>query len=98
MTGAAFIGDELTGAGFRLAGMRVHLADPEHPDRQFQQVLSEAGFVILTNEVANRLPPTRLREAVARARPPVAIVPAVGSEERGPDLEREVRVTLGMEA
>lgn len=98
MTGTAFIGDELTGAGFRLAGVRVHLADPENPDTLFQQVLSDADFVIMTYDLANRLPPAQLEAAVARARPPVALVPAVGSAERGPDLERDVRLTLGMEA
>ncbi len=98
MKETAFIGDELTGAGFRLSGIRVHIADPEQPEELFQQVLSEAGFVILTHEVANRLPPAGLQAAVARARPPVAIVPAVASAEPGPDLAREVRITLGMEA
>ncbi len=98
MAGAAFIGDELTGVGFRLAGLHTHAPEPEQLAGLFQQLLAEASFVIVTQEVADRLPPAQLRDAVALARPPVAIVPAAVSAAPGPDLEREVRITLGMEA
>jgi len=98
MAEVAFIGDELTAAGFRLAGLRVYTADPERLAEQFRQVLSEALLVIVTGEVADQLPQAQFRQAVALARPPVAVVPAAVSPAEGLDLEREVHVTLGMEA
>jgi vacuolar-type H+-ATPase subunit F/Vma7 len=98
MASATFIGDEFTGAGFRLAGLRVLTPDPERTGEVFRQALTEASLVIITGDIAARLAETELNDAVKLAAPPVAVVPAASGKAPGPDLVREVRMTLGMEA
>lgn len=98
MEGATFIGDELTGAGFRLAGLRVLNPDPERLLESFRQALAEASLLILSREAADLLPRVELYEAVLQAAPPVAIVAAAGAAGGESELVREVRIALGMEA
>ena len=95
---ATFIGDEMTGAGFRLAGLRVHSPEPEHLPEVFRTALAEASLVIMTGEFAGQLPAGELRQAMTRARPPVAIVAAATSTLGETELVHEVRTALGMEA
>jgi vacuolar-type H+-ATPase subunit F/Vma7 len=92
-----FIGDELTGAGFRLGGVRVLEAVPDTVESVFRRALDEAPLVIVTAEVAGDLPAQLVEEAVALATPPVAIVPAASGGPPLPDMEREVRAALGVE-
>lgn len=98
MKAATFIGDELTGAGFRLAGLRVQTPDPERLLEVFRQALLEASLLIVTQEFASRIPTPELYEAVMRAEPPVAIVAQATRAGGESELVREVHITLGMEA
>jgi vacuolar-type H+-ATPase subunit F/Vma7 len=98
MTAATFIGDEMTAAGFRLAGLRVHSPDPEKLSTVFRSALVEANLVILTGDVAAQLPAGELKQAITRAQPPVAIVSAAISAAGESELVHEVRTALGMEA
>lgn len=92
-----FIGDELTGAGFRLAGIRVIQPEPDALEGVFNRALEEAPLVILTAGFASELPAHLVEEAVGRAAPPVAIVPAASGGPPLPDMEHEVRAALGVE-
>lgn len=98
MDGATFIGDEFTGAGFRLAGLRVLNPDPERLLESFRQALVDAPLLILSREAADQLPKTELYQAIREARPPVAVVAAAGGATAEAELAREVRTALGMEA
>ena len=97
MTLCTFIGDELTGAGFRLAGIRVVEATADVVEEVFRRALEDAPLIMLTAEVADTLPAALVEAAVGRADPPVAIVPAAGAGPSLPDMEREVRAALGVE-
>lgn len=92
-----FIGDELTGAGFRLAGIRVVEAAADTVESVFRRALDDAPLVILTAGVAADLPADLVEGAVGRAGPPVAIVPAASGGPPLPDMERKVRAALGVE-
>lgn len=98
MDGATFIGDEFTGAGFRLAGLRVLNPDPERLLESFRQALVDAPLLLLSREVADLLPKSELYEAILKARPPVAVVAAAAGSGGEAELVREVRIALGMEA
>lgn len=98
MKAATFIGDELTGAGFRLAGLRVQSPDPDKLLEVFRQALLEASLLIVTQEFAARIPTPELYDAITRAEPPVAIVAEAASRSGESELVREVRIALGMEA
>lgn len=93
-----FIGDELTGAGFRLAGLRVFEAGPGEVEPLFRQALDQAPLVIITARASSDLPPSLLEDAVSRAQPPVTIVPEAVGGPALPDIEHEVRAALGVES
>ena len=98
MSAPEFIGDELSAAGFRLAGLLVHPASADTIAACFDECLSRAPLVILTMDAAALLPPGRLDEAISAADPPVAVlVPLVGGAP-APDLELSVRRALGVES
>ncbi len=86
-----FIGDELTGLGFRLAGLEVH-----HEANRFEAALAGAPLVIVTAEIAAELPPGLLGRARRAARPPVAVIADVRGRHRAPDPAHQVRRTLGV--
>jgi len=98
MSVPVFIGDELSGAGFRLAGLRVFEATAEELVSDFRRALESAPLVIITTRVANDLPRVLVQTAVRRARPPVAIIPEVVGGPPLPDVERDVRAALGVES
>lgn len=97
MSAPVFIGDELTGAGFQLAGLQVLQATPETLASGFRSAIARAPLVIITAEVAGQLPRAELDEAILRSRPPVTIVPAAVGGAEMPALEHEVRLALGVE-
>lgn len=98
MSVPVFIGDELTGAGFRLAGLRVFEASPENVESYFMQALEQAPLVIITARVSSGLPRSLVEDAVRRARPPVTIVPEAVGGPPLPDVEHDVRLALGVES
>ena len=83
-----FIGDRLTAAGFRLAGLKPRVATPEEAPGVFRDALKAGGPVLITASCAAGLPPGELDRAVRAASPPVGVVPdfAGGAEPR--DLSR----------
>lgn len=96
-----FIGDELTGAGFRLAGVRVitvEMSDRDSIVDAFTLALGEAALVVITTPAAEVLPEARLARAVIAANPPVAVVPDARDTRPLPDMGHRVRSALGVES
>ncbi|MGB5542784.1 MAG: hypothetical protein WBO15_05255 [Gammaproteobacteria bacterium] len=110
MTTPWFIGDELTGAGFRLAGAKVmiiedqgdgpdeKLADKQIVAEIFGRALAEASLVTITTTVAAQLPSERIAQAIYAAQPPLAVVPDARDTLPLPNLGRRVRSALGVES
>jgi vacuolar-type H+-ATPase subunit F/Vma7 len=92
----AFIGDEVTAAGFRLAGIDVHTPAPQQTPRLFQRLLGEAEFLLITVEAAARLPEEALRRAIVTERPLVLVIPDVRGHGEPPDIAAALRRQLGM--
>jgi vacuolar-type H+-ATPase subunit F/Vma7 len=90
----AFIGDEVTAAGFRLAGARVHLVPPEDA----AALLREPGcaLLVVTAEVAAGIPEALLEQATARPWPLLLVVPDAAGRHSPPDLAVALRRQLGM--
>ena len=91
-----FIGRELDGLGYRLAGFRVVLPAEDELVEAFQSALVEAPLVIVGAEAARGLPQDRLRSAMRTANPPVIVVPGADEEGRLPDMDKVVRSALGV--
>ena len=96
MGAPVFLGDELDGVGFRLAGLRVDDVRDDHPEDAFRRACTDAPLVILSASAARALDPDTLGRAILDAQPPIAIVREIAGEWEPPDMEAEVRIALGV--
>jgi len=91
------IGDRLTSAGFRLAGLDTVVATAEDVVARVRSAAKNRQPILLTADLAARIPAEELEEIIRQARPPLAIVPDVSGHGDGPDLAARVRRALGVE-
>jgi len=97
MSDIVFIGDELSAAGFRLAGARVHAPAADETLAVFEAARREARLLLVTAAVAAHLPPALLSQALAATQPLLLVVPDVRGRQQPPDLGHRVRRQLGIE-
>jgi vacuolar-type H+-ATPase subunit F/Vma7 len=97
MAGFVVIADELTCAGFRLAGIRTLTPEPETTREAFGAALKEAAVVIVTAAYARRLPSAELEAAMSGETPAVAVIPDIRERDVPPSLAPGIRKTLGIE-
>jgi vacuolar-type H+-ATPase subunit F/Vma7 len=98
MVRVVFLGDEVTAAGYRLAGAEVYVPAGTEPGEAIRQACSgEADLVLVATELAGALTEEELRALQLRDQPLVALVPAAFAGTPAPDLAREVRGALGIE-
>jgi vacuolar-type H+-ATPase subunit F/Vma7 len=93
-----FIGDELSAAGFRLAGARTLVAAPGTEAETFDAAHADAALILITAEVAACLPPALLARARAAGSPLLLVMADVRGRAAAPDLVRLVRGQLGIES
>jgi vacuolar-type H+-ATPase subunit F/Vma7 len=92
-----FLGDEVNGAGFRLAGVEVHVPEPGAAATMLESARAEAPLVLVSAAVAAQLPESQLAAAVAARAPLTVVVPDPVGGTPMPDLARRLRGQLGME-
>lgn len=97
MPAPIFIGDEVTAAGYRLAGAHTIVPETGGVAASFGDALRNAEFVIITAECAAELPAATLDEAVRTADPLVAIVSDVAGRVMPIDVAIDVDRVLGIE-
>lgn len=92
-----FIGDEVTGAAYRLAGFDVRVTAPAASLEAWRRALDEAPpAILITAECAAAVPADLLDAALLRCEPPVAIVPDAAARVPLPDVSASVRASLGI--
>ena len=96
MSAAIFIGDELTAAGFRLVGIETVV--PDDAGAALRDARRRAGLVIITAELAERIPAAELEAAMLAEAPVLAILPDVLLRASPPDLGKKLRSVLGIES
>ncbi|MDH4047904.1 MAG: V-type ATP synthase subunit F [Gammaproteobacteria bacterium] len=100
MPAPVFIGDEVTAAGYRLAGARVLVPD-SGDDRDvsatFAEALRSADLVLISAACAGELPADLLDRAVRAADPLLLIVPDAAGRVSMPDVAADVGRALGIE-
>ena len=94
----AFIGDEVSAAGFRLAGVAAHSPDPAQAPELFERLRGEAAMILLTQEALSWVGEGRVRAATLAGRPLVLVIPDVRGRHRPPDIGEAIRRQLGMAA
>ena len=95
--GTVFIGDEVSAAGYRLAGAEAASPDAAATPQVFEDACARAELVLITAGQARHVPPARLKEALDKPRPLVSIVADARGREMPPDLDAEIRAILGLE-
>lgn len=95
--GVVFIGDELTAAGFRMAGIRVVTPGQGEARARFDEARAEADMIYITPEFAEEVGSAVLDEAMRGASPVVLIVPDLNRALPVPNLPAKVLGILGLE-
>lgn len=90
------IADELTAAGFRLAGARIVVPATSTLDAEFEAACNDCELLLLSASLAAELPPAKLQWALAAARPLLLVIPDALRRRDPPDLTHELQRTLGV--
>ncbi|MEZ5716298.1 MAG: V-type ATP synthase subunit F [Paracoccaceae bacterium] len=92
-----FIGDEVTAAAFRLAGVETRVAAPDEAAQVLAAELARRRVILLTNELARALPRAMMDRVLQSVEPVVTILPDLRGRAGALDLEARVRRELGIE-
>jgi vacuolar-type H+-ATPase subunit F/Vma7 len=98
MSAPIYLGDELSAAGYRLAGARVRTPAAGEAAQALAWAREQAPLVLLSAAVAAQIGEAALRPALAALAPLVLIVPDPQGEVPLPDLAARLRGQLGIEA
>ncbi len=96
MTTYAFIGDEVTAAGFRLAGAQVHSPPVQEIPTLFRSLREHSELLILTAEAAANVPEALMQQTTAAGKPLLLVLPDARYRSRPVDLAALLRTQLGM--
>lgn len=91
-----FIGDEVSAAGFRLAGLDCPPTVEADIAVLFRQARERAGLIIITAELAARLPAGLLAGALREQRPPTVVVGDIRGRAPPPDPAAALKRQLGL--
>jgi vacuolar-type H+-ATPase subunit F/Vma7 len=98
MSAPVYLGDEVTAAGYRLAGARVRVPRRGEETAALAAARAEAPLVLVSAAIALRIAETELRAALAAVSPLMLIVPDPVGDAPMPDLAARLRRQLGLEA
>ena len=99
MAHVVYIGDEVTAAGFRLAGIDARTVEAKATADELRRAVTDgAELILLSGQLTEFLSPPELEAVLTATQPPGIVVDAVCGKSVLPDLTREVRATLGIEA
>jgi vacuolar-type H+-ATPase subunit F/Vma7 len=97
MPAPIYLGDEVSAAGYRLAGVRVRVPEAGAEAEALERARAEAPLVLVTAGVAARIAEDDLRRAMTALAPLVLVVPDLLGETPLPDLAARLRRQLGLE-
>ncbi len=96
MAVAVYIGDEVSAAGYRLAGLRVHVPQMEDVLETIEHALRDAPLVLLGADLVSHLPSMELDRLLSGVSPAVVVVPDIRGRTPLPDLAHRLREQLGV--
>jgi vacuolar-type H+-ATPase subunit F/Vma7 len=96
MTAAVYLGDEVSAAGWRLAGAAVRTPAPGEEAGALAWARAQAPLVLLSAAVAVGIGETTLRAALSAPAPRVLVVPDLHGAVPLPDLAARLRGQLGL--
>jgi len=93
-----YLGDEVSAAGYRLAGALVRTPLLGEETAALAWALARAPLVLVSAAVAAGIDAGAMRAALSAPAPLVLIVPELHGEVPLPDLAARLRAQLGLEA
>ena len=93
-----FVGDEVTAAGYRLAGVRTRVPARGAETAALRDACADAPLVIVAAATAVHVDPPTLRAALAALAPLVVVVPGAADDMVPPDIAVRLRTQLGLQA
>jgi vacuolar-type H+-ATPase subunit F/Vma7 len=91
-----YIGDEVSAAGFRLAGLQVVTPMPDDVLPAIRRACEQAPLVLISAATARLLEAAELDKLLASISPPVSVVPDVHGAAPMQDLSLRLRKQLGV--
>ena len=92
-----FLGDEVSAAGYRLAGVDARVPVPGDEAASFEKALAEARIVMVGARCARAIPAAALEAAQALLSPLVIVVPDWDGTQLASSPANKVRLVLGLE-
>lgn len=96
MSAPIYIGDEVSAAGFRLAGMQVCVPRANEYLQLLARACDEAELILISADVARHIPTEDLDRYLALVEPSVVVVPDVRGRSPMQDLSTRLRRQLGV--
>jgi len=96
MVAPVFIGDEVTAAGFRLAGVRIRTPKQEDLPAIITWAQRNASYILITAECVAMLDKEQQTQLVGQLQPPVVVVPDIRVKTPIEDLATHLRMQLGV--
>lgn len=91
-----FIGDEVSAAGFRLAGVRIRTPLAEELPTVISWANNNSSLIMITEEFLAKLDRSAQQRLVSQLQPPVAVVPDIRGTTPVADLATQLRSQLGV--
>ena len=91
-----YIGDEVSACGYRLAGLETHVPADNNLPAELDSIIRDAALVLLSADIAGRLPDDQRERLLARVKPAVVVVPDVRGHAQLADMATRLRKQLGV--
>ncbi len=98
MTAPVFIGDEISAAGFRMAGVRIRtpLLEAKELINVIEWACHHATLILITSEYAAMLPTKDFERFVSQESPAILVVPDIRAKTTMENLNTRLRTQLGI--
>lgn len=96
MTAPVFIGDEVSAAGFRLAGVRIRSPLPEELPTVISWANKNTSLILISAEYLAMLDRQQQQQLVSQIDPPVTVLPDIRNKTPIRDLATQLRSHLGV--
>jgi len=91
-----FIGDEISAAGFRLAGLDVLVPESGEEKYILDKINKNTDFIIITAQIAAAVPQHTMDHLMQIDRPLLLVITDMRNHMSSPDLALSLRSQLGM--
>lgn len=98
MAAPVFLGDEVSAAGWRLAGAEVRTPAPGEEAAALAWACARTPLVLVSAAVAQGVGVAAMQRAGAALSPLVLVVPGLHGDAAPPDLAARLRGQLGLQA